>query len=66
VALTNPATIVVSVEELVLDGVDPSDPMVERAILAACRPELEGRGLSAEAAAISAAAASAVQAEAGR
>jgi len=61
-----PRTLVLSIEELVLDGVGAGDPLVEPAILDAVRPALDRHGLGSSATAVSAEVGSAVQAEAAR
>lgn len=54
----------VVVDELVLDGVDPGDPLVEESIARALAPSLEANGLGGAVGSVTSAVSSAVEQEA--
>jgi hypothetical protein len=54
------------IEELVLDGVEPGDPLVDASIARALAPELEARGLAGSVDSVTAAVSAAVGQEAAR
>jgi hypothetical protein len=65
VAVTEPRrTLVLSIDELLLDGIEAGDPLVEPTILDAIRPALERHGLAASAPTVSAEVGSSLRAEA--
>ena len=53
----------VSLDELVLDGVEPDDPLVQESLAQAIGPALTARGLDGEAGQVTAAASAAVARE---
>jgi hypothetical protein len=54
------------IDELVLDGVEPGDPVVDASIARALAPELEAHGLAGSLNSVTAAVATAVGREAAR